>query len=206
MSDSGNRKSIEDVIPIGTTNSDNSSGNPHVNGQERKPLAPSNSLRTGPLSNFTSNEISNAIAKQAQALQHAAALLQQHNNDQPMVMAKKSNASQPSIKNNTSTASGMVQLNLVNENGTVTPIEVNASVAAAAALVAAQKHQNQRLEGASTGSLNTLSMNGTGNVSIATGNSSKQTDFGTKPTKGLPISTSCSTSNVSITLTAINVK
>ena len=82
-------------------------------------------------------------AETSEAIQQAATLLQ---HQQP-VMAKKTNAFSHLNKDIATSASGMVQLNLVNENGTVTPIEINASVAAAA-LVAAQKHQNYKFEAA----------------------------------------------------------
>ena len=110
-----------------------------------------------------------------------------------MITAKKSNVIQPSSKNNAQTASGMVQLNVVNENGIVTPIEVNAAVAA---FVAAQKHQNQRLEGSSSGNLNSTA-NGVINVVTSLGSSLKQNDLGSKITKPLPSSSSTSISNVS---------
>ena len=194
MSDSGSRKPNRTLSPIDNTNSIISV---QVNRDDRNPPVTLNSLRNGPLQNISSNDISNAIAKQAQALHQAAALLQQHHNDQPVVMAKKSNVIQASSKNNSPTASGMVQLNLVNENGVVTPIEVNASVAAAAALVAAQKHQNQRLDGVSSNNFNTASINSITNAGTSFGSSSKQTDFGSKSTKGLPHSSDGSTGNVS---------
>ena len=82
---------------------------------------------------------------------------------------------------------------LVNENGIVTPIEVNAAVAA---FVAAQKHQNQRLEGSSSGNLNPTA-NGVTNVVTSLGSSLKQSDLGSKITKPLPSSSSASISNVS---------
>ena len=76
----------------------------------------------------------------------------------------------------------MVQLNLVNENGIVTPIEINASVAAAAALVAAQKHQQTKID--SEPSTNTMasSMSSTSAVSSFV-SGSKQTVTGHKPLK-----------------------
>ena len=196
MSENSSRKPLENVLSVDSTNIESTNGNPLVNGQERKSLVTSNTVRNGTLPSFSSNDISNAIAKQAQALQQAAALLQQHNNDQPMVMAKKSNVLQPSSKNNTQMTSGMVQLNVVNENGIVTPIEVNASVAAAAAFVAAQKHQNQRLEASASGNLNPIA-NGITNVGTSLGSSPKQNDLGSKITKSLPSSNIASLSNVS---------
>ena len=192
MSENSSRKPLGNLLPDDNTNIESINGNPLINGHERRPLVTSNAVRTATLPSFSSNDISNAIAKQAQALQQAAALLQQQN-DQPMVMAKKSNVIQPSSKNNAQTASGMVQLNVVNENGIVTPIEVNAAVAA---FVAAQKHQNQRLEGSSSGNLNPTA-NGVTNVVTSLGNSLKQNDLGSKITKPLPSSSSASISNVS---------
>ena len=194
MSENSSRKPLENVLPVDNTNIEGANGNPLVNGHERKSVVTSNSVRTGTVPSFSSNDISNAIAKQAQALQQAAALLQQHNNDQPMVMAKKSNVLQPSSKNNAQTTSGMVQLNVVNENGIVTPIEVNALLQSA--IVAAQKHQNQRLEASSSGNLNPTA-NGMTNVGTSIGNSPKQTDLGSKVTKSLPSSNIASISNVS---------
>ena len=192
MSENSSRKPLGNLLPDDNTNIESTNGNPLINGHERRPLVTSNAVRTGTLPSFSSNDISNAIAKQAQALQQAAALLQQHN-DQPMVMAKKSNVIQPSSKNNAQTTSGMVQLNVVNENGIVTPIEVNAAVAA---FVAAQKHQNQRLEGSSSGNLNPTA-NGITNVVTSVGSSLKQNDLGSKITKSLPSSNSASISTVS---------
>lgn len=197
MSDSSSRKPNRTLSSIDNTNSGNTTSSVHVNGEERNSSITLNALRNGPLQNISSNDISQAIVKQAQALHQAAALLQQHHNDQPVVMAKKSNVVQPLNKNNSPNASKMVQLNLVNENGVVTPIEVNASVAAAAALVAAQKHQNQRIEGVSINNFNTAAINSITNAGPSFGSSPKQADFGSKSTKVLPNSSDGSTANVS---------
>ena len=94
-------------------------------------------------------------------LQVASRLQQQYQQQQQQpVMAKKSNAVSPSVKDSsTPSSSGMVQFNLVNENGIVTPIEINATVAAAAAMVAAQKQQNQKIEAAAHNSSTSTSSN-----------------------------------------------
>ena len=119
-----------------------------------------------------------SAAETSQAIHQAASRLQQ----QQPVMAKKSNAFSPFNKDNITSPTGMVQLNLVNENGIVTPIEINASVAAAAAMVAAQKQKNHKLEAAVHNSLISTSIN-SAIVSSSLGNTSKHADLGTKSSK-----------------------
>ena len=81
------------------------------------------------------DEVVKAIASQA-VQQAAARLHQQQQQQEPAVLAKKSNVT---IENENASDSGKLHLKLVNDNGT---IDINATVAAAAAMVAAQKQQN----------------------------------------------------------------
>ena len=76
------------TIILDNTNSGNTSSSAQVNGEDKNSSVTLNALRSGPLQNISSNDISHAIVKQAQALHQAATLLQRHHNDQPVVMAK----------------------------------------------------------------------------------------------------------------------
>ena len=180
MSDSGSQKFSKDTSSVDSTNS-HFSGNFVIKTQERKNPAETHSSKNGSSADLFQKDISDAITKQAHAIHQAAARLQQHHNEQP-IMAKKSNVSPLTNKNNTTTPPGMVQLNLVNENGTVTPIEINASMAAAAALVAAQKHQNQKFDGGSSNNPSSTSINNT-ILNSTFGNTTKTIDGGSKSLK-----------------------
>ena len=149
--------------------------------ERRSSSTASSSSSNGNQVEMSQRDITDVITKQAQAIQQAAARLHQHQYDQP-IMAKKSNAISQSAQNSITSPTGMVQLNLVNENGIVTPIEINASVAAAAALVAAQKHQQTKID--SEPSTNTMasSMSSTSAVSSFV-SGSKETVTGHKPLK-----------------------
>jgi hypothetical protein len=193
MSDSGSQKSFRDTSSVDSTNS-HFSGNFVINTQERKRPAVTYSSKNGSSPESFQKDISDAITKQAHAIQQAAARLQQHHNEQP-IMAKKSNVSPQTNKTNTQTPPGMVHFNLVNENGVVTPIEINASMAAAAALVAAQKHQNHKFDGGSSSNPNSTSINNS-NINSSFGNTPKTIDGGSKSIKS-PHTTSGPSINVS---------
>ena len=181
MSDNGSQKSFRNSTFADSTHS-YISGNGVSKGQEKRTSAVSNSSANGIQPELSQKYISDAITKQAHAIQQAAARLQQqHQHEQP-VMAKKSNISPTSNRSNIQGPSGMVQLNLVNENGIVTPIEINASVAAAAAIVVAQKHQNHKLEAGAINNFISASMNST-SVANSLGNSPKSNDAGAKSSK-----------------------
>ena len=182
MSENGPpHKSLRDSNSIDSTMSFISGASMTRSLERRSSSTASSSSSNGNQVEMSQRDITDVITKQAQAIQQAAARLHQHQyNDQP-IMAKKSNAisAQNSI---TGSPTGMVQLNLVNENGIVTPIEINASVAAAAALVAAQKHQQTKID--SEPSTNTMasSMSSTSAVSSFV-SGSKETVTGHKPLK-----------------------
>ena len=184
MSENGPpHKSLRDSNSIDSTMSFISGASLTRSLERRSSSTASSSSSNGNQVEMSQRDITDVITKQAQAIQQAAARLHQHQYDQP-IMAKKSNAiSQQSAQNSiTGSPTGMVQLNLVNENGIVTPIEINASVAAAAALVAAQKHQQTKID--SEPSTNTMasSMSSTNAVSSFV-NGSKETVTGHKPLK-----------------------
>ena len=184
MSENGPpHKSLRDSNSIDSTMSFISGASMTRSLERRSSSTASSSSSNGNQVEMSQRDITDVITKQAQAIQQAAARLHQHQYDQP-IMAKKSNAiSQQSAQNSiTGSPTGMVQLNLVNENGIVTPIEINASVAAAAALVAAQKHQQTKID--SEPSTNTMasSMSSTNAVSSFV-NGSKETVTGHKPLK-----------------------
>ena len=185
MSENGSHKSFRNL-----TTADNP--NPHIsaNGASKN-----QTKRTSALNNLSTNEIqpeisqkciSNAITIHAQAIQQAAARLQQQQHQQETlpVMAKKSNIN-PTIssKSNGQGPSSVLQLNLVNENGIVTPIEINASVAAAAAIVAAQKQHKPDPEG--TRNFISTSMNSNG-VADSLVNIPRSIDAGAKCPKVPP--------------------
>ena len=184
MSENGPpHKSLRDSNSIDSTMSFISGASMTRSLERRSSSTASSSSSNGNQVEMSQRDITDVITKQAQAIQQAAARLHQHQyNDQP-IMAKKSNAISQSAQNSiTGSPTGMVQLNLVNENGIVTPIEINASVAAAAALVAAQKHQQTKID--SEPSTNTMasSMSSTSAVSSFV-NGSKETVTGHKPLK-----------------------
>ena len=182
MSENGPpHKSLRDSNSIDSTMSFISGASMTRSLERRSSSTASSSSSNGNQVEMSQRDITDVITKQAQAIQQAAARLHQHQYDQP-IMAKKSNAISQSAQNSITTPTGMVQLNLVNENGIVTPIEINASVAAAAALVAAQKHQQTKID--SEPSTNTMasSMSSTSAVSSFV-NGSKETVSGHKPLK-----------------------
>ena len=198
MSENGPpHKSLRDPNSIHSTMSFISGASMARSLERRSSSTASSSSSNGNQVEMSQRDITDVITKQAQAIQQAAARLHQHQYDQP-IMAKKSNAiSQQSAQNSiTGSSTGMVQLNLVNENGIVTPIEINASVAAAAALVAAQKHQQTKID--SEPSTNTMasSMSSTNAVSSFV-NGSKETVTGHKPLKLSQHSSNVTSINVS---------
>ena len=198
MSENGPpHKSLRDSNSIDSTMSFISGASMTRSLERRSSSTASSSSSNGNQVEMSQRDITDVITKQAQAIQQAAARLHQHQYDQP-IMAKKSNAiSQQSAQNSiTGSPTGMVQLNLVNENGIVTPIEINASVAAAAALVAAQKHQQTKID--SEPSTNTMasSMSSTNAVSSFV-NGSKETVTGHKPLKLSQHSSNVTSINVS---------
>lgn len=185
MSENGPpHKSLRDSNSIDSTMSFISGASMTRSLERRSSSTASSSSSNGNQVEMSQRDITDVITKQAQAIQQAAARLHQHHQhqyDQP-IMAKKSNAISQSAQNSITSPTGMVQLNLVNENGIVTPIEINASVAAAAALVAAQKHQQTKID--SEPSTNTMasSMSSTSAVSSFV-NGSKESVTGHKPLK-----------------------
>ena len=198
MSENGPpHKSLRDSNSIDSTMSFISGASMTRSLERRSSSTASSSSSNGNQVEMSQRDITDVITKQAQAIQQAAARLHQHQyNDQP-IMAKKSNAISQSAQNSITSPSGMVQLNLVNENGIVTPIEINASVAAAAALVAAQKHQQTKID--SEPSTNTMasSMSSTSAVSSFV-NGSKEAPTGHKPLKlSQPSSNGTTSINVS---------
>ena len=199
MSENGPpHKSLRDSNSIDSTMSFISGASMTRSLERRSSSTASSSSSNGNQVEMSQRDITDVITKQAQAIQQAAARLHhhQHQYDQP-IMAKKSNAISQSAQNSiTGSPTGMVQLNLVNENGIVTPIEINASVAAAAALVAAQKHQQTKID--SEPSTNTMasSMSSTNAVSSFV-NGSKETVTGHKPLKLSQHSSNVTSINVS---------
>ena len=196
MSENGPpHKSLRDSNSIDSTMSFISGASMTRSLERRSSSTASSSSSNGNQVEMSQRDITDVITKQAQAIQQAAARLHQHQYDQP-IMAKKSNAISQSAQNSITSPTGMVQLNLVNENGIVTPIEINASVAAAAALVAAQKHQQTKID--SEPSTNTMasSMSSTSAVSSFV-NGSKETVTGHKPLKLSQHSSNVTSINVS---------
>ena len=198
MSENGPpHKSLRDSNSIDSTMSFISGASMTRSLERRSSSTASSSSSNGNQVEMSQRDITDVITKQAQAIQQAAARLHhhQHQYDQP-IMAKKSNAISQSAQNSITTPTGMVQLNLVNENGIVTPIEINASVAAAAALVAAQKHQQTKID--SEPSTNTMasSMSSPSSVSSFV-NGSKETVTGHKPLKLSQHSSNVTSINVS---------
>ena len=182
MSENGPpHKSLRDSNSIDSTMSFISGASMTRSLERRSSSTASSSSSNGNQVEMSQRDITDVITKQAQAIQQAAARLHQHQYDQP-IMAKKSNAISQSAQNSITSPAGMVQLNLVNENGIVTPIEINASVAAAAALVAAQKHQQTKIDSEPSNNTMAPSLSSTSAVSGFV-NGSKETVTGHKPLK-----------------------
>ena len=198
MSENGPpHKSLRDSNSIDSTMSFISGASMTRSLERRSTSTASSSSSNGNQVEMSQRDITDVITKQAQAIQQAAARLHQHQYDQP-IMAKKSNAISQSAQNSiTGSPTGMVQLNLVNENGIVTPIEINASVAAAAALVAAQKHQQTKIDSEPSNNTMAPSLSSTSAVSGFV-NGSKETVTGHKPLKlSQPSSNGTTSINVS---------